>query len=80
MENAYFRISRIADNHTVIDYGTGSANNEYSRLSYDVSGNYFDLDMNLLQPDYAYGINLIYYVNGAYVEQPEQFKFRVEQS
>ena len=80
MENAYFRISRIADDHTVIDYGTGSANNEYSRLSYDVSGNYFDLDMNLLQPDYAYGINLIYYINGAYVEQPEQFKFRVEQS
>ena len=80
IQDAYFRISRIADDHTVIDYGTGSANNEYSRLSYDVSGNYFDLDMSLLQPDYAYGINLIYYINGAYVEQPERFKFRVEES
>lgn len=80
IEDAYFRISRVADDHTVIDYGTGSTNNEYSRLSYDVSGNYFDLDMSLLQPDYAYGINLVYYINGAYVEQTEKFKFRVEES
>ena len=80
IEDAYFRISRVADDHTVIDYGTGSANNDYSRLSYDVSGNYFDLDMSLLQPDYAYGINLVYYINGAYVEQTEKFKFRVEES
>ena len=81
VEDAYFRIVRAADNHTVIDYGTGSATNkDYSRLSYDISGNYFDLDMGLLQPDYAYGIKLIYYINGAYVEQPEEFKFRVEES
>ena len=80
VEDAYFRIVRVADNHTVVDYGTGSTNNQYSRLSYDVSGNYFDLDMALLQPDYAYGIKLIYYINGAYVEQPEEFKFRVEES
>ena len=80
MENAYFRISRIADNHTVIDYGTGSANNEYSRLSYDVSGSYFDLDMGLLEPGYAYGIKFCYYLNGSYREQTEDFKFRVEES
>ena len=80
VEDAYFRVVRAADNHTVIDYGTGSTNNYYSRLSYDISGNYFDLDMSLLQPDYAYGIKLIYYINGAYVEQPEEFKFRVEES
>ena len=41
---------------------------------------YFDLDVELLEPGYAYAIKFAYY-NGAlssYVEQPEVFKFRVE--
>jgi len=40
---------------------------------------YFDLNMNLLEPDFAYGMNFAYYLNGKYVEQPEVFKFRVEE-
>ena len=47
-------------------------------MSYDRDGNYFDLDMSLFEPDYAYGIKFIYNVNGNYHEQPEVFKFRVE--
>ena len=47
-------------------------------MSYDSNGNYFDLKMNMLEPDYAYGIKFVYYTNGAYREQPEVFKFRVE--
>ena len=49
-------------------------------MSYDVSGNYFDLDMSMLEADYMYGIRFAYYNNsiGSYVEQPEVFKFRVE--
>ena len=86
IEDAYFKISRIADNMTVVDYGTGSATAPQdlgtaascTRLSYDVSGSYFDLDMNLLQPGYAYGIKFVYYLNNSYMEQPEEFKFRVE--
>ena len=86
IEDAYFKISRIADNMTVIDYGTGSATAPQdlgtaascTRLSYDVSGSYFDLDMELLQPGYAYAIKFVYYLNNSYMEQPEEFKFRVE--
>tara|TARA_R100000664_G_C2759768_1_gene149915 strand:+ start:2351 stop:3961 length:1611 start_codon:yes stop_codon:yes gene_type:complete len=76
VEDAYFRIYRVVDNHDVISYGTGSAN--HTKLSYDVSGSYFDLDMGLLEPGYAYGIKFCYYLNGSYREQTEDFKFRVE--
>ena len=47
-------------------------------MSYDLSGSYFDLDMAMLEAGYAYGVKLAYYINGAYHEQPEVFKFRVE--
>ena len=90
IEDAYYRIYRVSDNHTVIGYGTGSGTSpqtkganisgSYSRLSYDISGSYFDLDMSLLEPDFAYGVKLVYYVNGGFAEQPEDFKFRVEGS
>jgi hypothetical protein len=76
IEDAYYKIFRIIDELDVIPYGTGSLN--HTRLSYDVSGSYFDLDMNLLEPEYAYGIKFVYFVNGAYHEQKELFKFRVE--
>ena len=64
------------DGLEVIPYGTGSIN--YTRMSFDASGSYFDLDMDLLEAGYAYGIKFVYHINGAYHEQPEAFKFRVE--
>ena len=76
IENVYYKVFRVHDNLTVLDYGTGSLN--HTRASYDVSGSYFDLDMSILQNDYMYGIKIVYYLNGKYVEQPETFKFRVE--
>ena len=76
IDDAYYKIYRVGDDYSVIDYGTGSLN--HTRLSYDSSGNYFDLDMSLLQKDYAYGIKLVFYENGKYVEQSQTFKFRVE--
>jgi len=33
----------------------------------------------LLEPKYSYGIKFLYYINGAYQEQPEVFKFRVKE-
>ena len=81
---------RVVDNLEVVPFGTGSATapqvigsgsvGSFTRLSYDMSGNYFDFDMSLLQPGYAYGIKLAYYANSTYREQPETFKFRVEES
>lgn len=79
IEDSYYRIHRVADNLEVIPFGTGSANNNFSRLSYDVSGSYFDLDTSCLEPGYAYGITFAYYLQGKYVEQPEVFKFKIKE-
>jgi len=77
IDSAFYKLFRISDNFEVIPYGTGSTN--HTKLSYDQSGSYFDLDMNLLETDFSYGLNFVYYLNGKYVEQPEVFKFRVEE-
>ena len=87
IEDAYFSLHRIVDDYEVIAYGTGSALSpqqtgsvgSYTRLSYDISGNYFDLDMSLLQAGYEYGLKFAYYSNGSYKEQSEIFKFKVEE-
>mgnify|MGYP003114567252 CR=1 FL=1 len=79
IESASFSICRVIDNHPAIGYGTGSEFSTY--LSYDKEGNYFDLDMSLLEPDYMYEIKLSYYNDsiGDWQEQPQTFKFRVEE-
>lgn len=75
IENAYYKVYREVDNYDVISYGTGSE--KHTRLSYDATGSYFDLDVRMLEPGYSYGIKFLYYVNNAYEEQPESFTFRV---
>jgi hypothetical protein len=79
LASASYKIFRAADDLDVIPYGTASAYSTY--LSYDVSGNYFDLDIGMLEADYMYGIKFAYYNGsiGDWVEQPEEFKFRVEE-
>ena len=76
-ESASYEIFRATDDKVIIAYGTGSDN--YSLLSYDVSGNYFDLDMSMLEPGYSYGIRYSIYEDSvqSYTEQPYIFKFRV---
>tara|TARA_Y100000310_G_scaffold339106_1_gene430765 strand:+ start:3891 stop:5462 length:1572 start_codon:yes stop_codon:yes gene_type:complete len=76
IDSAYYKIYRVIDDKVVVAYGTGSLNQ--TKLSYDVSGSYFDLDTSLLEAGYSYGIKFIYYINGAYEQQPETFKFRVD--
>lgn len=80
IESASYKIVRVSDNLEVIPYGTGSL--LYTGLSYDVSGSYFDLDMNLLETDYSYQIKLSFYdgATNSWKEQPETFKFRVEKN
>ena len=80
IEDAFYKVVRVEDNLEVVPYGTGSANLKYTKMSYDVSGSYFDLDMQLLEPGYMYELKLSYYVNGTYQEQPESFRFRVEKN
>ena len=76
IEDAYFRVIRLVDDYEVIPFGTGSLS--HTLLSYDSKGNYFDLDMSMLEADYAYGFKFAYKVNDKVVEQDEVFKFRVE--
>tara|TARA_Y100000034_G_scaffold119669_1_gene161692 strand:+ start:41 stop:1474 length:1434 start_codon:yes stop_codon:yes gene_type:complete len=73
---AYYRVVRLVDDLEVISYGTGSL--KYTKLSYDVSGSYFDLDMSLFESGYSYGVKYVFDINGKYREQPETFKFRVD--
>ena len=76
LRDAYYRIYRVSDNLEAIGYGSGSV--KHTQLSYDASGSYFDLKMDLFEPGYAYGIKILSNDNGATVEHPETFKFRVE--
>ena len=78
IESASYSVQRVIDNYVAIPYGTGSDLSTY--LSYDKEGNYFDLDMVLLEAGYMYEVKLSYYNDsiGDWQEQPQTFKFRVE--
>jgi len=80
IESASYQVTRTVDQKIVIPYGTGSSDNNYSMLSYDVSGNYFDLDMTMLEAGYTYGLQYSFYEDSvsSYRQQPYLFKFRVE--
>ena len=77
IEDAAYRIVRVIDDFEVVPYGTGSIKS--TSLSYDGSGNYFDLSMDLFETGYQYGIKFSIYndFTKAYEEQPYMFKFRV---
>ena len=49
--SASYRVYRVIDGYNAIPHGTGS--DLQTLLSYDVSGNYFNLDMSLLEPGYV---------------------------
>jgi hypothetical protein len=79
IESASYQITRVQDKKIVIPYGTGSA--AETILSYDSDGNYFDLDMDLLESGYTYELKFSFYEDSlsSYREQPYTFKIRVEQ-
>lgn len=76
IDNLFYKIIRIQDLLEVIPYGTG--NIEYTKLSYDKDGNYFDLNFDIFEPGYAYGIKLGYKYGDNFIEFKETFKFRVD--
>jgi hypothetical protein len=75
-KNLYYKVSRIVDNYTVIDYGIEPV--AYTKCSYDKNGNYFSLDMNIFEPGYAYIISLMLLENDNRKEYGEKFRFKVE--
>ena len=75
VDNMYYSVKRASDGFVVIPYSTGSV--EYSKLSYDSSGSYFDLDMSLFQRDRGYELSFLYKDGNLYRKLREVFKFRV---
>lgn len=73
--NLYYKIFRLNDNYTIIDYSTGSL--AYTKTSYDSNGNYFDLDMNIFEKNYGYGIKLATWDGNQLKEFKDTYKFRV---
>lgn len=78
IQSASYQIHRNIDDLIIIPFGTGSEKS--TEMSFDVSGNYFDVSMDLLEPGYSYSIKVAYYSEPvlSYVEQPYEWKFRVE--
>jgi hypothetical protein len=76
IENLYYRVIRLADNYEVVPYGTGSV--KHTLTSYDLEGNYFDLDMSLFEPGYAYKLFFSFEYNSSFYELKDTFKFRVD--
>ena len=86
INDMYYKVVRVFDDMDIISYGTGSVSPQsigspgsYTRISYDVSGSYFDLDMSLLEPGYMYGIKMAHYQEPGYKEFGRLFNFRVDQ-
>lgn len=77
IDQAYYKLTRVVDDFEVISYGTGSGNEAYTQLSYDASGNYFDLDISMLESGYTYQLSFLFNLVGNYQEQRTKFKFRV---
>ena len=67
------------DDLKIIPHDTGS--NLSTMMSYNVSGNYFDLDMSLLESGYDYGIRVSFYddYQNSWNQQPYNFRFKVKQ-
>tara|TARA_R110000824_G_scaffold88399_5_gene217367 strand:- start:387 stop:1913 length:1527 start_codon:yes stop_codon:yes gene_type:complete len=80
IQSASYRVYRVSDGLNVVGYGTGS--DLYTGLSHDVSGNYFNFDMKLLEPGYTYAFKFAFYDEQikSWEEQVDSFKFRVEKS
>lgn len=77
--SASYSVVRLIDDTTVVSYGTGS--DMHTALSHDVSGNYFNFDMSLLQPGYAYGFKFSFYDGTikSWLEQDSIFRFWIEE-
>ena len=77
--SASFQLRRSIDDYIVVPYGTGSTTEQaHTALSFDVSGNYFDLDTTYLEAGYLYDVQYSFYdEENGWEEQPYRFKFRV---
>lgn len=80
IRSASYRVIRTRDGLEAVAHQTGSV--LATGLSYDVSGNYFDFDMKLLEPGHEYGFKFAFYDDElkSWQEQDKLFKFRVNKN
>ncbi len=76
LDDMLYKISRVKDGLTVIDYETGSV--KFTKTSYDKDGNYFNFDMGMLESDHTYQISFALYDGSKLKELEDKFKFKVE--
>jgi hypothetical protein len=78
LDNIYYEIKRNSDGLKIIPYGTGSGNKGFTRLSYDIEGNYFDFDFSQLEAGYRYCTSFVIKKDSSFIEQADTFEFRVD--
>jgi len=71
----YYSIVNDQTNETVVPFGTGST--EFTRLSYNSDGNYFDTFMNWAIPGFVYRIKFLVYFNKSKKTYDESWRFKV---
>jgi len=77
--SASYEVCRTSDGARVIPFGTGS--DWHTGLAHDVSGNYFDLDLSMLEAGYSYDIKFAFYNDSVtdWEVQPYNFRFKVRE-
>lgn len=75
-DNLKFKICKVATDETIFGY---DMTDNSTTLSYDSNGNFFDLDISLLEPNYVYEIKLALFnvMTKSYQELPFKHRFRV---
>lgn len=75
-DNLVFKITKVMTDEIIFDY---DLENLSTILSYDSNGNYFDLDISMLEPNYTYEIELALFnvMTNSYQVLPFSHKFRV---
>ena len=72
--SASVEITRAIDGEMIIPHGTGST--QHTIMSYDVDGNYYDLDMTIFEPGYDYNVAFAFYNDDVKTWQDQGYKFR----
>lgn len=75
VSQSYYSVINDRTQETVIDFGTGSV--ETTRLSYNLSGSYFDLYMGTLPPDSVYRLLFLFDTDNESQLIDSSFKFKV---
>ena len=76
-DNLLYKICKVKTDETIFDYD--KTTDKTTTLSYDANGNYFDLDISMLEPNYDYEIKLALFnvMTKSYQELPFKHRFRV---